>query len=46
MLRPMMRLEEEAEGDQPDSQYFRMSKHTMGYLINVLLAQVHLNTGL
>ncbi|KAJ9211908.1 hypothetical protein DTO166G4_6436 [Paecilomyces variotii] len=45
MLRPMMRLEEEAEGDQPDSQYFRMSKYTMGYLINVLLAQVHLNTG-
>lgn len=46
MLGQMMQLEEEAEGNQPNSQYFRMSKHTMEYLINILLGQVHLATWL
>ena len=46
VLGQMMQLEEEAEGDQPYSQYFQMSKHTMEYLINILLGQVHLDTRL
>lgn len=45
MLGQMMQLEE-AEGDQHYSQYFRMSKHTMEYLIDILLGQVHLDTWL